>query len=121
MCVARAGVGRGKTQFSLSPLSPGARLTYTFNTHDMAGQLSYQNIDLVVRGHDHVRGTQFIHARGGRRGAVTLGRGESVKNNSNRFLKKYLNIPFAGNDGLYVTVKSYTRRGGWRFRACLLR
>ena len=28
---------------------------------------------------------------------------------------------FAGNDGLYVTVKSFTKRGGWRFRACLLR
>ena len=62
--------------FSLTPLSPGDLLTYTFNTHDMAGELSYQNIDLVVRGHDSNRGTQFVHSRGARRGAVRLGRGK---------------------------------------------
>ena len=25
-----------------------------------------------------------------------------------------------GNDGLYITVKSYSSKGGWRFRACLI-
>ena len=43
----------------------------------MSGSLSYQNIDLVMKGQDQHRGTQFVHSRGARKGAVTLGRGES--------------------------------------------
>ena len=42
----------------------------------MSGSLSYQNIDLVMKGQDQHRGTQFVHSRGARKGAVTLGRGE---------------------------------------------
>ena len=88
------------TQFSLSPLHHRHNVRYNFATHDLAGQLTYQNIDLVIRGNSGPRSTQFLHGRGGRRGVVTLGR---------------------GNTGLYVTVRSYTDWGGWRFRACLMR
>ena len=69
-----------------------------FATHGRGGALSYQNIDLVLRGGPGTRHPQFLHARGGRAGRVTLGR---------------------GNSGLYVTVRSHSRRGGWRFRACV--
>ena len=73
-----ARVGRGRWEFSLAPLRPGDSVIYSFNTHDLSGSLTYQNIDLVMRGQKNQRsyGTQFLHSRGARRGAVTLGRGE---------------------------------------------
>ena len=108
MCVTRAGIGAGLTAFSLTPLRHRDLVSYRFETHDERGQLTYQNIDLVIRGnpapapaaHPAPRPTQFLHARGGRRGVVRLGR---------------------GNDGLYVSVRSFSDWAGWRFRACLVR
>ena len=106
--MARAGIGSGVTEFSLAPLGHRDLVRYDFATHDKTGLLSYQNIDLVIRGTrgqypGHVTSqamTQFLHARGGRRGVVRMGR---------------------GNTGLFVRVKSHSRRAGWRFRACLVR
>ena len=101
MCVARAGIGSGVTEFSLAPLGHRDLVRYDFATHDMSGLLSYQNIDLVIRGISTSEAmTQFLHARGGRRGVVRMGRGHT---------------------GLWVRVKSHSKRAGWRFRACLLR
>ena len=101
VCVARAGIGSGVTEFSLAPLAHRDLVRYDFATHDMSGLLSYQNIDLVIRGAGNsLAMTQFLHARGGRRGVVRLGR---------------------GNTGLWIRVKSHSRRAGWRFRACLIR
>ena len=112
LCVARAGIGSGVTEFSLAPLGHRDLVRYDFATHDKTGLLSYQNIDLVLRGTRGPTGgqysgnvtsqamTQFLHARGGRRGVVMMG---------------------PGNTGLFIRVKSHSRIAGWRFRACLVR
>ena len=89
-CVARAGIGSGVTEFSLAPLGHRDLVSYDFATHDMSGLLTYQNIDLVIRGAGNALApTQFLHARGARRGVVRLGRGNTGEmTTTNIFFKK---------------------------------
>ena len=101
LCITRSGDRKAPYVFSLSPLPPRSHVQYTFTTLDMKGNKSYQNIALTIRGTkgNGRGGTQFVHTRGGRRGVVTLG---------------------PGNTGLYVRVLSHTHTAKWSFTACVL-
>jgi len=101
LCITRSGDRKAPYVFSLSPLPPRSHVQYTFITMDMGGEESYQNIALTIRGSRGKGrgGTQFLHTRGGRRGVVTLG---------------------PGNTGLFVRVQSNTHTGQWTFTGCVL-